>query len=87
MRIVGRTEDGLDCWAGLYKLYQERGLPLADQFKALEERGGIPSWPVLVDEAVAHGMERARAVRFVVSELRDSGAFVGKQAEISRRLA
>jgi hypothetical protein len=70
--IVGETTDGKMVVAGVFKMYDTVGLPLADIFERLTERNMIPSFPHFYDEAIAAGWKHKTIILRLREALADS---------------
>lgn len=62
IKIVGRTTDGKDVVAGVYRFFETVGLPLDIVFDELRNRNAIPSWLHFYSEAQAAGLSHDRII-------------------------
>lgn len=82
---AGRTVDGVGVVTGVYRFFETHGLPLDVLVDGLRERGYMPAWEAIVDDAVAGGMDRSRAISKVLEAASDvyGAEFAG---EVEKRL-
>lgn len=72
LQKVGLTQDGKTVVAGVYKLYETHGLPLAVVFSLLEEHNMVPCWLAYLQEATSAGLTPDRAIRKVEDAIADA---------------
>ena len=73
LQVVGKTTDDRPVVAGVFRLYDEQGLPFDTVFSALLSRGVQPSWLDLYVEAERAGWSHSKIVSSIDSGLRDAG--------------
>jgi hypothetical protein len=69
---VGVTSDGKKVYAGVFKFYSEKGLPLDILFSISIEQGWIPCWTSFYREARVSGMSHDRVLAKLEEALNDS---------------
>lgn len=62
LETVGRTVDGKDVVAGIYRMYETHGVPFVAIFAALERRNAIPDWCALFRESRSAGVAVERVL-------------------------
>lgn len=60
IQVVGRTTDGKDVVAGVFRFYETEGLPLDILFESLLLKDCIPDWTSFYREALSAGMSPER---------------------------
>lgn len=55
MELVGKTEDGRQVIGGLFKMHDERGLPLSLSLMFLHDAGQVPDLAGFLNDALDHG--------------------------------
>ena len=73
VKRIGYTITGKAIMGGAFFMSDTVGVPLGMQIVEAEELGAIVSIPQFVDDAVAAGWPRSRAIREVRAELRMIG--------------
>ncbi len=73
LRIVGITTDNRLVVAGLFKLYDEKGLPFDVIFEALLTQNIQPCWLSLYVEAENAGWKPSKIASTIEAGLRDAG--------------
>lgn len=71
LKEAGRTVVGTTVVTGVYRFFETHGLPLDVLVDGLRERGYMPAWETIVDDTVAAGMERSRAISKVLEAASD----------------
>ena len=64
-RVVGKSKAGADVVAGIFKLVDTAGMPLAMVLYCLEEKKMAPSWLHFCQEAFAAGWEKKTVLRHI----------------------
>ncbi len=79
LQTVGKTAEGKEVVAGLYKIHADEGIPLDMVFNYCLENNIVPDWISLYKDARSQGMKHDR----IISKLEESiiESFGSKWAE------
>ena len=70
--ILGKTKDGKNVVAGVYKVFETHGLPLDILLSILAEKNSVPCWMSAHREALAAGMKHERILAKLEEALSDA---------------
>ena len=82
---TGITPEGKPVVAGVYRFFETHGIPLGDLLGLLNDRGCVPDWLSLYDEALAAGMKRDRILS-KIEEASCDGYGADFTAQVMKRL-
>jgi hypothetical protein len=84
IRQVGATTDGKPVVAGVFSECETTGLPLDVLLELMRDRGYVPDWPALYQEARAAGMKHERVLSRLGEAIGDTYGVEMRDVVLSR---